>query len=157
MRIRIIRALPGIAKDSNGEPLISPELVIVFKLPKKDDPKGSNVTVRGVTPIAFEMRPYVKLVDGRMFRPGVNEVIVARRIRDRFVNTARRRHVQVRPADMERRRRLRRAAARPSIPRCGCDVDYLGSARKRDGVLVPPGAVRVDRDGVRVDQGGDQG
>jgi putative ABC transport system permease protein len=84
---RIIRALPGIAKASSGEPVISPELVILFKLPKYDNPKGSNVTVRGVTPMAFELRPYVKIVEGRMFHPGVNEVIVARRIRDRFVNS----------------------------------------------------------------------
>lgn len=84
---RIIRSMPGIARDSRGaDPLISPEIVILFKLPKKDNPKGSNVNVRGVTPKAFEMRPYVKIVEGRMFRDGVNEVIVARRIRDRFVN-----------------------------------------------------------------------
>jgi putative ABC transport system permease protein len=83
---RIIRALPGIAKAPGGEPIISPELVILFKLPKVDNPKGSNVTVRGVTPAAFALRPYVKMVEGRMFRPGVNEIIVARRIRDRFVN-----------------------------------------------------------------------
>jgi len=83
---RIIRAMPGIAQ-SGGVPMISPELVIIFKIPKKDDPKGSNVLVRGVTPMAFTMRPYVKVIEGRMFRPGVNEVIVARRIRDRFINT----------------------------------------------------------------------
>ena len=84
---RIIRAMPGLAKDGSGAPMISPELVIIFKIPKKDDPKGSNVLVRGVTPMAFTMRPYVKVIEGRMFRPGVNEVIVARRIRDRFINT----------------------------------------------------------------------
>jgi putative ABC transport system permease protein len=84
---RIIRALPGIDKNSNGDPRISPELVIVFKLPKKDNPKGANITVRGVTPMAFELRPYIKMVAGRMFKPGLNEVIVARRIADRFVNT----------------------------------------------------------------------
>lgn len=83
---RIIRSLPGIQKSSNGEPLVSPELVIIFKLPKKDDPKGSNVNVRGVTPKALEIRPYIKIIEGRMFRPGVGEVIVARRIRDRFKN-----------------------------------------------------------------------
>lgn len=84
---RIIRSFPGIARDARGEPLISPELVIIFKIPKKDNPKGSNVLVRGVSPAAFALRPYVKLVEGRMFRPGVNEVIVSRRLRDRFVNT----------------------------------------------------------------------
>ena len=65
---RIIRALPA-SPRKRGTPLISPELVIVFKIPKKDDPKGSNVLVRGVTPMAFTMRPYVKIIDGRMFRP----------------------------------------------------------------------------------------
>ena len=77
---RIIRAFPGIAKSSKGEPVISPELVILFKLPKKDNPKGSNITVRGVTPMAFELRPYIRIVAGRMFHPGVNEIIVARRV-----------------------------------------------------------------------------
>ena len=83
---RIIRALPGIQKDDKGQPLMSPEIVIAFKIPKKDDPKGSNVTVRGVTQNAFAMRSYVHLVQGRMFRSGVSEVIVARRVRNRFKN-----------------------------------------------------------------------
>ena len=82
----IIRALPGLAITPKGEPIVSPELVILFKLPKRDNPKGSNVTVRGVTPMAFALRPYVKLVEGRMFKPGVNELIVARRVATRFVN-----------------------------------------------------------------------
>jgi putative ABC transport system permease protein len=81
---RVIRELPGVARATDGEPLVSPELVILFKLPKRDDPKGSNVNVRGVTPKAFELRPYVKLVEGRMFKPGVNEVIVSRRVLERF-------------------------------------------------------------------------
>jgi putative ABC transport system permease protein len=127
---RIIRALPGIAKDG-GAPLISPELVIVFKIPKKDDPKGSNVLVRGVTPMAFTMRPYVKIIDGRMFRPGVNEVIVARRIRDRFVNTAigdtfkfgAQSYSVVGVFD---------AQGTAFDSEMWCDADFLGQARKRD-------------------------
>jgi ABC-type antimicrobial peptide transport system permease subunit len=47
---RIIRSLPGIARGDDGEPIVSPELIIMLKLPKRDDPKGSNVNVRGVTP-----------------------------------------------------------------------------------------------------------
>src|SRR6266851_4777258 len=58
----IIRALPGAS-------LISPEIAIIFKLPRAGAPKGSNVLVRGVTPAAFEVRPYTKIVEGRMFRP----------------------------------------------------------------------------------------
>ncbi len=127
----IIRALPGIAKDSRGAPMISPELVIIFKIPKKDDPKGSNVLVRGVTPQAFAMRPYIKLIEGRMFRPGVNEVIVARRIRDRFVNTnigdqfqfGTQKYNVVGVFD---------AQGTAFDSEMWCDVDFLGQARKRD-------------------------
>ena len=75
---RIIRSLPGIQKDARGQPMLSPEIVIAFKIAKKDNPKGANVIVRGVTQNAFAMRPYVHLVQGRMFRPGSDEVIVAR-------------------------------------------------------------------------------
>jgi ABC-type lipoprotein release transport system permease subunit len=83
----VIRTLPGIEKDRSGQPTVSPETVIIFKLPKKDDPKGSNVIVRGVTPAAFDIRPQVKLVAGRMFHTGTNEMIASRRISNRFVNT----------------------------------------------------------------------
>src|SRR5258708_1373599 len=82
----IIGTLPGIAKDTQGQPLVAPELVILFKLPREGAPKGSNVTVRGVTPASFEMRPYLKVLDGRMFRPGSNELIASRRLGKRFSN-----------------------------------------------------------------------
>jgi putative ABC transport system permease protein len=127
---RIIRTLPGITKDAAGAPMVSPELVIIFKIPKKDDPKGSNVLVRGVTPQAFAMRPYVKIVEGRMFRPGLNEVIVARRIRDRFVNTGigdsfkfgTQSYNVVGVFD---------AQGTAFDSEMWCDVDFLGQARKR--------------------------
>jgi putative ABC transport system permease protein len=86
-KYNVLRTLPGIAKDEHGQPLLSPELVILFKLPKRDTHKGSNVIVRGVTPAAFSMRPQVRIVEGRMFHPGTNELIAARRVRDRFVST----------------------------------------------------------------------
>lgn len=85
-KYRILRSLPGIARASDGEPLISPELVIIFKLPRRDNPTGSNVNVRGVTTKALELRPFMKLLEGRMFRSGVNEVIVSQRMRERFLN-----------------------------------------------------------------------
>ncbi len=136
---RIIRALPGISQN-NGAPMISPELVIIFKIPKKDDPKGSNVIVRGVTPIAFTMRPYIKVVEGRMFRPGLNEVIVARRIRDRFVNTGlgdtfafgSQKYNVVGIFD---------AQGTAFDSEMWCDADFLGQARKREAyssVVVRP-------------------
>ena len=73
----IIRALPGAS-------LISPEIAIIFKLPRAGAPKGSNVLVRGATPAAFEIRPYMKIVEGRMFRPASNELVISKRIGNRF-------------------------------------------------------------------------
>jgi ABC-type lipoprotein release transport system permease subunit len=81
---RIIRSLPGVAKNAKGEALVSPEGTLLFKLPREGAPKGSNVLVRGVSPIAFEIRPYVKLVEGRMFRPASNELVISKRIAKRF-------------------------------------------------------------------------
>lgn len=135
----IIRSMPGVAK-SNGRPLVSPELVIVFKLPKVDNPKGSNVIVRGVTPAAFEIRPYVKLIEGRMFRPAVNEIIVARRIRDRFLNC----HIgdTFRFGPQEYRVvGVFEAGGTAFDSEIWADADFLGLARKRtqySSVLVRP-------------------
>src|SRR5205807_4468486 len=46
----------------------------------------SNISLRGVTPASFEIRPYVKIVDGRMFHSNTNELIVSRRVSHRFLN-----------------------------------------------------------------------
>jgi putative ABC transport system permease protein len=85
-KYQIVRSLSGIEKGPHG-PLVSPELIIIFKLPRYDNPTGSNVNVRGVTPNAMAIRPYIEIVEGRMFQTGTNEVIVSRRMQERFVNT----------------------------------------------------------------------
>ncbi|HLJ73849.1 MAG TPA: ABC transporter permease [Thermoanaerobaculia bacterium] len=137
---RIIRALPGIQKDSKGEPLISPEIVIAFKVPKKDNPKGANVIVRGVTQNAFAMRPYVRLIQGRMFRPATNELIVARRIRDRFLNCDIGDTFKFGPQEW----RVVGVFDAPNsafASEIWADVDFLGQARKRtaySSLLIRP-------------------
>ncbi len=139
-KFQILRSLPGIATGKEGKPLISPELVIAFKLPKKDNPKGSNVTVRGVTPAAFEMRPYIRIIEGRMFRQGVNEVMVARRIRDRFVKTSVGDTFQFGPQTWTVVG-VFDAAGTAFDSEIWADAGYLGLARKREAyssVLVRP-------------------
>jgi putative ABC transport system permease protein len=138
--VNVIRTLPGLAKNSTGQPLVSPEIVLLFKLPKKDNPKGTNVTVRGVTPNAFELRPYVRIVEGRMFRPGLNEIIVAHRIRDRFVNTNVGDTMRFGPQTWNVVG-VFDARGTAFDSEMWCDVVYLGQARKRDeysSVLVKP-------------------
>jgi putative ABC transport system permease protein len=79
-----LTSLPGVAKDSKGQPMASGEWVVVIVLPRKDGTGEVNVTVRGMMPDGLELRPSAKLVEGRWFRPGQREVVVSKSIRDRF-------------------------------------------------------------------------
>jgi putative ABC transport system permease protein len=89
-----LKTLPGIAKDSHGEPMVSGEWVVVIVLPRKDGTGEVNVTVRGMMPDGLEMRQLpgpehrsnVKLVAGRWFQTGQREVVVSQSIRDRFAH-----------------------------------------------------------------------
>src|SRR5246500_2925030 len=81
-----LKNLPGIAKDSHGEPMASGEWVVVIVLPRKDGTGEVNVTVRGMMPDGLELRPKVKLVEGRGFTPGEREVVVSESIHKRFAN-----------------------------------------------------------------------
>jgi putative ABC transport system permease protein len=66
---------PGLAKDSGGKALLSSELVTVVNVPKIDTGTDANVTLRGVGLKLAEVRPELKIVAGRMFRPAVRELI----------------------------------------------------------------------------------
>jgi putative ABC transport system permease protein len=79
-----LTTLPGIAKDSRGEPMASGELVVVIVLPRKDGTGEVNVTVRGMMPDGLELRPSAKLIEGRWFQAGQREVVVSKSIRGRF-------------------------------------------------------------------------
>jgi len=71
----VVETLPDIAIGEDGRKLISKEPVVLINLPKRGSTKASNVVIRGVTPNGLELRPQVKLVDGRMFQPGTSEIV----------------------------------------------------------------------------------
>jgi putative ABC transport system permease protein len=73
-----------IARDAEGRPLASWEWVIVIGLPRLSDGMPANVTLRAVTPRAFEVRGGIDVVEGRPFTPGLDEVIVGRKLVDRI-------------------------------------------------------------------------
>lgn len=75
--ISIIAQAPGVAR-SGDSPIVSPELFVIVNLPKRPTGADANVPLRGVETHAFTVRPEVKLVEGRAFRWGANEVIVGR-------------------------------------------------------------------------------
>lgn len=82
----IIRAHPSVATGPDGRPLASSELVVVVNKPRLGQTGSSNLTVRGVDVAAVRVRGEIKLIEGRMFTPGTDEIIVGRRIASRFAN-----------------------------------------------------------------------
>lgn len=74
---RVIADSPGIAHDADG-PLASPELFVVVDNPLRRDGKTANVPLRGVTPAAFKVHDRVRIIEGRRFEFGKNEIIVGR-------------------------------------------------------------------------------
>jgi putative ABC transport system permease protein len=81
-----IGALPGPERNAAGKPFVSPELLTLINVPRADGKSFSNVQIRGMAPIGVEIRPGVKLVDGRMFTPATNEAIVSRNLSKRFAS-----------------------------------------------------------------------
>ena len=73
-----------VARDAQGQPLASWELVVVIGLPRASDGQPANVTLRAVTPRAFEVRGGITVVEGRTFTPGLDEVIVGRKLTTRI-------------------------------------------------------------------------
>jgi len=86
--LQVIKYLAGIAKTDKGEPWVSPELIVLINLPRRGQTQGSNVTIRGLGPDGPSLRPEFKMVEGRFFRSGLREVIVSKRIAERFENCA---------------------------------------------------------------------
>lgn len=80
----LIRQGPGIAKDEEGKPLVSAELLVISELPRPGQKTGSNVTLRGLEPNGLKLRPQVKIVEGRAFQSGLREVLVGRGVTRQF-------------------------------------------------------------------------
>jgi len=82
----ILRALPEVQVGADGRPLASAEMVVLINQPRLGQGGSSNVTVRGIDAEGLKLRNQVKVVEGRMFTPGTDEVIVARRMARRFAS-----------------------------------------------------------------------
>jgi ABC-type lipoprotein release transport system permease subunit len=82
----IVRALADVATDAQGRPLVSPELLVLTNLDRKGLQGSSNIPVRGMTQEGQALRGQVQIVEGRMFAPGTDELVVGRRMARRFEN-----------------------------------------------------------------------
>jgi putative ABC transport system permease protein len=76
--------LPQVMRFPDGTPMSSKEVVVIINLNKLGSAGISNVTVRGVEEAAFQLRPQVRIVEGRTFRWGSREVIAGAGITHRF-------------------------------------------------------------------------
>ena len=77
------RDIKGIIETMDGVKAVAGELIILINQPRSTD-ETTNVIVRGVSDKSVELRPKIKLVDGRMFRPGLREVVVSKTLSGRF-------------------------------------------------------------------------
>lgn len=85
----LIKLGPGIRKGADGRPLASGEIIVISELLKKGETRnGANVTLRGVEPASFELRPQLRIVEGRKFEPGLREIIVGTGIVRQFDGAA---------------------------------------------------------------------
>jgi putative ABC transport system permease protein len=81
---RVVEDTPGVARGKDG-PLASPEVVVVVAFPLRSTGTDANVEVRGVSPKVLEVRPSVKMMAGRFFQPGLNELVVGRNVAHEYV------------------------------------------------------------------------
>jgi putative ABC transport system permease protein len=75
--VKIIQDAPGIARGAEG-PLLTSEAVLMAPIPLLSTGTDANVELRGVSPNVFSIRRNIKIIEGRMFRPGLAELIVGK-------------------------------------------------------------------------------
>jgi putative ABC transport system permease protein len=75
--VNVVAQAPGVARSADGKPVASAEQSVVANLPKRNDASvEANVPIRGVGDEAWTLRPNVKIVQGRRFKPGLRELVV---------------------------------------------------------------------------------
>jgi len=75
-QVRVISDAPQVARNAGGEPLVSPETVVIGAFQLKTSGTDANVQIRGMTPLVLEVRPSVSMIAGRFFEPGLAELVV---------------------------------------------------------------------------------
>ena len=81
--LKIIQDAPGIARGSQG-PLVTNEAVLMAPIPLRSTGTDANVELRGVSPNVFAIRRNIKIIEGRMFQPGLAELVVGKNARSTY-------------------------------------------------------------------------
>lgn len=80
----IVETQPEVAAGSDGKPLLAKEMVVLINITRRGGSNQGHVTIRGIQPASLQLRPQVKLVSGRLPRPGSSEIIAGAGIAKRF-------------------------------------------------------------------------
>lgn len=76
--LRVIQDAPGVARDDEGQPLVSGEVVVIASFHHKASGADALAQVRGVSPKALKVRDAVRIAQGRFFTPGLAELVVGK-------------------------------------------------------------------------------
>jgi putative ABC transport system permease protein len=77
-QVKILQDAPGVARGTDGAPLVTSEVVVIAPFPLKSTGTDANVQVRGVSANVMNIRRNVKIIEGRMFNPGLSELVVGK-------------------------------------------------------------------------------
>ena len=83
-QVRLIEEAPGIAKGSDGKPLVSAELYLVVDGIKHSSQTKANLPLRGIGQEGAAVRKGITITAGRMFAPGSNEIVVGKALLKEF-------------------------------------------------------------------------
>lgn len=87
LQASIVETDPQVIIGEDGKRLLAKEVAVLILLTKRGTRQGSNVTLRGITEQSFFLRPQVKIIEGRMPRPGSTEIVVGSSVVKRFQGT----------------------------------------------------------------------
>jgi putative ABC transport system permease protein len=81
----LVKQDPAIARGEDGAPLASGEIIVITEVPRPGQRTGANVTLRGLEPVGLDLREGFRITRGRLYRPGVQELIVGAGAAEQFV------------------------------------------------------------------------
>jgi len=82
--VQTITSAPGIASTAEGSPIATADMVTAVQLPRKKNDSRAGVVIRGMTEHGIAVRPEIRIVEGRWFKPGLSELVVGRSAQGEF-------------------------------------------------------------------------
>lgn len=83
-QVRLIEDGPGIARSADDKPLVSAELYLIVDGVKRSSQTKANLPLRGIGQEGAAVRKGIRIVEGRMFNAGANEIVVGRALLREF-------------------------------------------------------------------------